>query len=197
MLDFAGHGGKPVMGEPFSIELFADNVLRFMKEHGLDSTAIFGYSMGGYVGLYLAKHHPEKVSKVVTLATKFHWDAETAAREIKMLDPDKIEQKIPAFAATLKDRHTPDGWREVLKKTTEMMTALGNDNTLKAEDYTTINTPTMILLGDKDKMVGLDETVATYKAMPNAAMGMLPNTQHPIEQVDAATLSHMIGKFVG
>jgi len=196
-LDFSGHGGKPVVGEAFSIQLFADNVLRFMKEHGLDSTAIFGYSMGGYVGMYLAKHHPEKVSKVVTLATKFHWDAETAAREIKMLDPDKIEQKIPAFAVTLKDRHTPDGWRDVLQKTTEMMTALGNDNTLKPEDYTGITTPTMILLGDRDKMVGLEETVATYKALPNGAMGMLPNTQHPIEQVDVAALGFMIGKFVG
>ncbi|MCW3120893.1 MAG: alpha/beta hydrolase [Flavipsychrobacter sp.] len=196
-LDFTGHGGKPIVSDPFSIALFADNVLWFMKEHGLENVAIFGYSMGGYVGMYLAKHHPEKVSKVVTLATKFHWDEETAAKEIKMLDPDKIEQKIPAFAATLKERHTPDTWREVLKKTTDMMTALGNDNTLKPDDYAAITTPTLVLLGDRDKMVGLDETVATYKALPNAAMGILPSTQHPIEQADVEQLAFSIGRFIG
>ena len=185
------------MAEPFSIPLFAGDVLRYMKENQLEKTAIFGYSMGGYVGMYLAQNHPGKVSKLVTLATKYHWDGETAAREVKMLDPEKMEQKIPAFAATLRERHTPDAWKTVLQKTAEMMTALGADNTLKPEHYAAINTPVLLLLGDRDKMVSLDETCAVYQSLPVASLGILPGTPHPVEQVDAELLGFMIKKFIG
>jgi pimeloyl-ACP methyl ester carboxylesterase len=85
--DLAGHGGKPFPAEPFSMKLFAEGLLAFMDREHLDKVSIFGYSMGGYVGMYVAKHHPERIDKVVTLATKFHWDEAIATKEIQMLDP--------------------------------------------------------------------------------------------------------------
>jgi len=77
------------------------------------------------------------------------------------------------------------------------MVALGKDNTLKITDHAEINTPALILLGDRDKMVGLEETLLVYKALPNAQMGMLPGTPHPIEQVDVNLLGMMIERFLG
>jgi pimeloyl-ACP methyl ester carboxylesterase len=193
---FTGHGGKSFSDVPFSMELFAEDALRFMQEKQLDKAAVFGYSMGGYVGMYLAKHYPDKIDKVITLATKYHWDEAIATKEIQMLNPDKIEQKIPAFAEILRERHTPNDWREVLRKTAEMMMDLGKNNTLKTEDYATLNTPSLLLLGDRDKMVSLEETLAVYKALPNAQMSILPETPHPIEQVDNGLLSFMIERFL-
>lgn len=196
-LSFSGHGGEGLPEESFSIKLFADNVLRFMQMEGLEKASIFGYSMGGYVGMYLAKHHPDKVGKIVTLATKFHWTEDIAGKEMQMLDAEKIEAKVPAFAKALQERHAPIEWKTVLKRTAEMLQGLGLNNTLKIEDYTTIQAPALILLGDKDKMVTLPETVDVYKALPNAHMGMLPNTHHPIEQVDPQMLSFFIRTFIG
>lgn len=197
VLNFAGHGGRPYGEGGFSMKLFAENVLEYMDEQGLSTANIFGYSMGGYVGMYLARHHAERVGKVVTLATKYHWDEAVAAKEVQMLNAEKIEQKLPAFAEALSSRHQPNDWKEVLQHTAGMLTALGANNTLKPEDYAQITTPVMVLLGDKDKMVGLDETVAVYKALPNACMGVLPNTQHPIEQVDVELLAQLIVRFMG
>ncbi len=51
--------------------------------------------MGGYVALYLAKHHLQLVHKIFTLATKFHWDETVAANENKRLQPEGIEEKVP------------------------------------------------------------------------------------------------------
>jgi len=195
-LNFSGHGSRAMPTEPFSIGLFAENVLSEMVAQKLNKISILGYSMGGYVGMYLAKHHPDKVEKIVTLGTKYHWDEAIAAREIQMLDPGKIEQKIPAFAASLRGRHAPNDWKQVLQKTAEMMTALGKDNTLKTADYTSITHPSMILLGDRDKMVTLNETVDVFKALPNGQMGILPGTQHPIEQVDLDLLAFMTERFL-
>ena len=85
-LNFSGHGGSAFASEPFSIPLFANDVLNYMQEHGIAKASIFGYSMGGYVGMYLAKHRPEKINKLITLATKYHWDEVIAAKEVQMLN---------------------------------------------------------------------------------------------------------------
>lgn len=194
--DFPGHGGKDDSGAVFSMEFFAEAVLGFMAEQQLNKASIFGYSMGGYVGMYLAKHHPDKIDKVITLATKFQWDEAIAANEVKMLNPDKIEQKLPAFAESLSVMHAPLDWKALLHKTANMLTALGVDNTLKPEDYTSLTTPSLLLLGDRDKMVTLDETLALYKTLPNAKLGVLPGTPHPIDQVDSKLLAFLIKAFV-
>lgn len=196
VIDFSGHGTAAPADGAFSISLFANDVRVYMLKNGLEQASIFGYSMGGYVAMYLARHYPALVGKVVTLATKWHWDEATAAKETQMLNADKIEQKVPAFAEALHKRHTAHGWKNVLSKTASMMLALGADNPLKPEDHAAITHPSLILLGDRDKMVSLDETLAVYRALPNAQLGLLPGTGHPIEQVDAEVLSFFIRRFV-
>lgn len=194
--DFTGHGGRPASGH-FSMQLFAEDVIALMDKEGLQKASVFGFSLGGYVGMYMARHYPERINKLVTLATKYHWDPASAAKEMGMLNADTIEQKIPVFAETLRERHAPSDWREVLKKTADMISALGTDNTLKQADHAAILAPTLLLLGDRDKMISLEETLAVYRSIPNAQLGMLPNTQHPIEQVDVELLGMMIRKFLG
>ena len=74
-LNFSGHGGEP-LSEDFTIQSFVSNVQGYMEAKKITSANIFGYSMGGYVGMYLARHFPAKVLKLVTLATKFYWDVD-------------------------------------------------------------------------------------------------------------------------
>ncbi|HLA55578.1 MAG TPA: alpha/beta fold hydrolase [Flavobacterium sp.] len=193
-LNFTGHGGA-AMQENFSIEAFANDVLDYLSANGIDSVNIFGYSMGGYVALYLAKHHPEKIEKVFTLATKFLWTPEIAQRETKMLNAGVITEKIPAFAQQLEQRHLPNDWKLVLQKTSDMMIGLGNKNPLQNEDFQTISQSVLIGIGDKDTMVTLDETVAVYKSLPNANFVVFPNTPHPIEKVNTERLRREIEWF--
>src|SRR5690349_11963886 len=80
-LSFSGHGGSSFAAEPFSIKLFAADVIAFLDTQQISTINIFGYSMGGYVAMYLAKYHPERVNKIITLATKFNWDETIAANE--------------------------------------------------------------------------------------------------------------------
>lgn len=190
-LNFSGHGGRAYDGK-FSIDRFADEVLAYLDANNIASINIFGYSMGGYVALYLAKKHQHRVSQVVTLATKFYWDEAVAAKETAMLDADKIAAKVPAFAAALEKRHAPNDWKEVLNNTRIMLLQMGANNPLKIEQYKEIVIPVTVLIGDRDKMVTLEETVAVYKALPDAKMGMLLDSHHPIEQVNADMLVYMI-----
>ena len=194
--NFSGHGGKPFPDIAFSIPFFCDQITQYMHETGIAQAYIFGYSMGGYAAMHLAKTQPEKVNKLITLATKFHWDDKTATREVKMLDGKTIQEKVPAFAAQLQQRHAPNDWLLLLDKTKELLTHLGEQNCLLPEDYLSITTPSLLLLGDRDKMVTLDETVAVYKQLPNAQLGVLPGTPHAFEQADMSFLAELIGRFI-
>lgn len=193
-LNFSGHGGEP-MPEIFSIELFANNVLTYLETNNIHKINIFGYSMGGYVALYLAKFYPNKIEKVFTLATKFAWNPDISQKEIKMLDASKIAEKIPAFAQILEKRHQPNDWRSLLQKTSDMMVALGNKNCLTLQDLTSISIPAKISVGDNDNMVTLDETKEVAQNLKNSKLLIMQDTFHPIEKVNLINLSEEIKTF--
>ncbi len=193
-LNFSGHGGTAAI-PVFSIESFANDVLNYLQKNNIEKINIFGYSMGGYVALYLAKHHPEKINKIFTLATKFLWNPAIAQQETKMLNAEKIAEKLPAFAQALEKRHHPNDWKQVLQKTAAMMIKLGNDNPLKKEDYKGIQQAVLIGIGDKDTMVTLEETIDVYRELPKANLIVLPQTQHPIEKVSIGRIVKEIELF--
>ena len=193
-LSFSGHGGEPMVGE-FSIEHFATNVLDYLAQNNIDKITVFGYSMGGYVALYLAKHHPEKITKVFSFAAKFDWTPEIAEQEVRMMDAKKIEEKIPTFAKTLEQRHSPNDWKMVLKKIAEMLIRVGAKTPLTNSDFETIQQPIMIGIGDKDATVTLEETIAIYRKLKNASFIVFPETPHPIEKISIERLADEIIKF--
>lgn len=195
IVEFPGHGDTPALKEPFSIGGFAAALESWMDEKGIAKADIFGYSMGGYVALWLARYRPERVHRVMTLATKFAWDEATAAKETKMLDPNTISAKVPAFASTLQRRHAANGWENVLQKTAAMMQELGKSPALTNEHFPQIAQPVKICIGDRDKMVSLEETINVYRQLPLAQLSVWPATPHPIEQVSTARLAQEISEF--
>ncbi|HUC81175.1 MAG TPA: hypothetical protein VMR70_09680, partial [Flavisolibacter sp.] len=141
--------------------------------------------------------HPHRVEKVVTLATKYEWNTAIAARETAMLQPGKMEAKIPQFAAQLQQRHSPGNWKTVVTKTADMLNRMGEEPPLKPADFGRINAEVLLLLGDRDKMVTLDETVNVMKALPNAQLGVLPGAPHPLEGADANLVAFLVKRFLG
>lgn len=193
-LSFQGHGGTEVPQSDFSMKGFADEVIAFLEENNIGSISIFGYSMGGYVGLYLARYFPEKVQKLFTLATKLNWTIEGSQKEASMLNPTIIKEKVPKFASGLEQMHG-ENWEDLMHKTAQMMLNLGKNSEIKEEDFEQITTPVLLSVGDKDAMVTLEETINAYRQLPNSNFMVLPKTIHPIEKVDVAELAHQIKRF--
>ncbi|RZS92465.1 alpha/beta fold hydrolase [Aquimarina brevivitae] len=186
-LNFEGHGGTPSLHE-FSIDLFTENLIAFLKENNLKSVNIFGYSMGGYVALNLALKKPELVDQIITLGTKFDWSAEAVAKELKMLNPDKIEEKVPKFAAKLKQDHSPMDWKEMMRKTAAMMQRMGEGQRLELHQLAQIQHNVMTGLGTEDTMVTEAESKQVSDLLQNASFIALPEVPHPIDKIEAKTL---------
>jgi pimeloyl-ACP methyl ester carboxylesterase len=192
-LDFEGHGAS-VASRPFRIEYFAENVVNYLNNHSLDKCDIVGYSMGGYVALYLASVLPERINRIFTLATKFRWNPETSDKEAGFLDAEKIEAKVPKYAQFLQSLHG-EKWRDNLNATREMMLHLGDNPVLSASVLSNIAIPVHIGLGDRDAMVSIEETIEAYKALTNGELQIFPKTPHPLEKVRSDIFAAAISDF--
>jgi pimeloyl-ACP methyl ester carboxylesterase len=189
--DFEGHGARATEKE-YSMDLFAQNLKDYLDQHNLKNVLVFGYSMGGYVALRLAQQHPLYFEKIITLGTKFNWTPESAAKEVKMLDAEKIQEKVPAFAHALSKLHTATDWKQVLQKTAAMMLALGNGKASTDADFKRITVPCFMGVGDQDTMVSREETQQVTALIPNAQFYLLENTIHPVDKLDFEKVAKLI-----
>ncbi|GAB5399647.1 MAG: hypothetical protein Aureis2KO_12320 [Aureisphaera sp.] len=189
--NFEGHGGVP-NHDSYSMRHFVKNTEDFLQKHNIEGINVFGYSMGGYVALQLALNRPSAFHKIVTLGTKFNWTPESAAKEVKMLNPDVIAEKVPRFAQKMKEDHEPLDWKEVMLQTAKMMLDLGNGAALTANDFKEIKTKVYLGLGSEDTMVGLEETEQVLKWLSNAELKILQGVPHPIEKGDPENICSFI-----
>jgi pimeloyl-ACP methyl ester carboxylesterase len=60
---------------PYSIELFADDVLAFVDSRGLSHFAVGGISMGAAIALRLAVRAPDRVAALILARPAWLWDA--------------------------------------------------------------------------------------------------------------------------
>lgn len=194
-LDFSGHGSAAEDAAEFSMPHFAQDVLHFMAQQEIPSANFFGYSMGGYVALELARNHPEKVRCIATLGTKFDWRPESAAQTAAVLDPEKWLAKATAFVEMLQRRHGTENWLRVVEKTKNMMLRLGNGAALSAEQISAIAHPVLIMTGELDNTVSLAESRTAADWLPAGQFVELPATKHPFEQVDLALLTEQLAAF--
>ncbi|HTS95113.1 MAG TPA: alpha/beta hydrolase [Streptosporangiaceae bacterium] len=71
--DLRGHGRGMRSAEPFRLEDCADDAAALLDELGVQHVIAVGYSMGGPVGLLLARRHPGRVEALVMQATALEW----------------------------------------------------------------------------------------------------------------------------
>ncbi len=187
VLCFEGHGERK-SERPLGIGNFSENLMEFLEEHSLKQPLVFGFSMGGYVALYSEAKFPGTFSKIVTLGTKFHWTPDTAAKEVRMLQPEIIEDKVPKFANHLAQMHAPNDWKENMRNTAEMMEVMGENPPLNEIDLSNIKCPVQLLRGTKDAMVSEQETLGIEEQLANAQFNRLDEVEHPIEKLELGLL---------
>lgn len=193
-LTFEGHGRESSVSRPFRIEHFAENVLRYMNEHNIEQANFFGYSMGGYVALCLAKTAPERVGRIATLGTVLTWTPEKAASETGLLIPEKIEEKVPRFAQMLKEAH-PHGWKDVVLKTKDLLEHLGENPLIAESEWESLTHFVRLHVGDRDHTADPEETLRVLKKLPAGELCMLPATPHPIQKMNLPLLASSLNEF--
>lgn len=189
--DFNGHGASN-REDAFSIAHFSEQLLQFFEKHELEQPLVFGYSMGGYVALHSLLQNPNCIEQLLTLGTKFNWTKESAQKEVGMLNPEVIEEKVPKFAKALELRHTAIGWKNNMRLTAQMMLELGDGAAFSLESLSRVDIPVTIALGEKDHMVSEAESKEAAGNLHRGVFKSITEWPHPLEKIAPENLADLI-----
>ena len=164
----------------------ANDVAAFIRALNLTRPLVFGYSDGGQITLEIGMHYPNLTAALVVGAAWYKFTQayqkglEAAGFESPgLVNIEQIQRQDPDYIKFLKTEHArtddADYWQTLLKQISIMWwTPL--DYT--AEDFRKIIEPTLILLGDRDGIIDLEQAVEMYQLIPNAELAILPNATH-------------------
>ena len=189
--EFPGHGSRVGEKVKFDLSELCNDFHQWLNVNFTQQVDIFGYSMGGYASLYLAIHHSYLFRHIVTLGTKLDWNKESSVKEAAKLNPDTLLEKAPAYCEYLKSLHG-DEWSNVLLKTSDLMLLLGEKPLLNTNNVASIRTKVTMMLGDSDKMVSREETLAIQQSISDSGFVSMVDTIHPIERIDTAKLAQQL-----
>jgi pimeloyl-ACP methyl ester carboxylesterase len=169
-----GHGRTAdAVDRPFHYHDMAEDTVELMRHLGIERAAVLGYSDGGIIGLDMAIHHPERVTRLVVTGANARTDGYTPENLefVRTFDP-AVEPVPDAYA-----RLSPDGadhWPVLLGRL-QPMWAAEPDFTL--EQLQRIAAPTLIIVGDRD-IVTPEHAVELFRTIPDAQLCVVPNAGH-------------------
>lgn len=193
-LTFTGHGESDVPPDGLSFDQFLHDIDGALEKVN-GAVHLFGYSMGGYAALLWAARHPGRVASVTTLGTKLMWTPEGLQKELRKLDPVVMEEKVPEFAMGLAAAHGPERWKDLVRRTADLMTGLAAQPLLTDEVLAAIECPVLLCVGDRDTTAVPEDTLLTARKLKDAGVMVLPRTRHPFEEVDLDLLITQLSRF--
>ncbi|MGV8981694.1 alpha/beta fold hydrolase [Clostridium sp.] len=73
-VDSRGHGSSERGEVPYSIDLFADDIISFCHKKKFENIRIVGYSDGANIALMIAKKYPQLIDKLVVISGNYKVD---------------------------------------------------------------------------------------------------------------------------
>ena len=171
-----GHGrAADVADRPFHYHDMAEDTVELMRQLGIESASVLGYSDGGIIGLDMAIHHPESVTKLAVTGANCRTDGYTAENLewVRSFDPE-AEPVSDVYA-----RLSPDGadhWPIVLRRLQRLWAVEPN---FTREQLQSIEAPTLIIVGDSD-IVTPEHAVEMFRTIPAAQLCVVPHSGHGV-----------------
>jgi pimeloyl-ACP methyl ester carboxylesterase len=202
--DSRGHGRTDNPTGELSYRLMADDIAAFIDVLGLNRPLICGWSDGGQIALELGMHYPDQVKCMVVGAAWYQFTPNYQALIQAMgfeapgvANIERMKQTIPEFVEMLRVWHSPirgpDHWEVLATQISTMWLTPLNYTT---EDFQKLNAPTMILVGDRDAMIPVEEAVQMYRLIPGAELAIVPNAEHSLPYVRSEMFSTIILDFL-
>lgn len=189
-LDQRGHGESDRPAGGYAMQQFAADVVAFMDAMKIKQATIVGHSMGSFVAQHVAAEAPERVRRLVLVATATTVHTNDVVRQLQR-DVNALTDPVPQkfvyefqlstafqplsndfFHTVLKEsmKLPAHVWREVMA---EMMSPDAGVQLKK------IKTPTLILWGDRD-FFPRSEQDSLVSSIPNARLKVYKDTGHAL-----------------
>lgn len=178
-LSAPGHGASERI-DTLSFELMAARVLELLDHLGIESTHLAGSSMGGVTSLFLAIHHAARVDRLILYRANYHTDESMREALYRMKEPETWQQwGLDGF---LRSAHEPQGgpeaWREVTRRVIELVDPDRASHQFSLDDLRSVRARTLVIGGDRDPIVPLDDLQTLHHEIPRSALWVVPGGTH-------------------
>ena len=153
-LDTRGHGQSPRGTAPFTISQFADDLLGFMEEHGIDKADILGFSDGGNIALTFALRHPERVGRLVLNGANLDPSGVKAAVQIPIVLGYRLASPFKAPKA---------------RANAELLGLMVNGPHIDPKELSALTMPVLVIVGSKD-MIKASHSRLIADHLPNGRL---------------------------
>ena len=150
-----------------------------MHELSIERACMLGYSDGGIIGLDIAIHHPERVTRLAVTGANSRTDGYTGSAQEWARTLDAEEEPAPEWY----ERLSPDGgahWPVFMGRLKQMWQT---EPSFTLEEVRSIEAPTLLIIGDDD-IVTPEHAVELFRTIPNAQLCVVPNAGHGVLPVE-------------
>ncbi len=173
ILDFPGFGSSETPKFAYTIYDYTKLLYELLEELKIVNPILIGHSFGGRVAIcYAAKY---KVNKLVLLSSPYRSQTKNGLK-VKILKQLKKIKLLDGLAEVAKKHMGSNDYRMASGVMREILV-----NTVNADltaDVKRINAPTLIIWGDNDGEVPVEEAKELEKMIPDAAAIILPGTHY-------------------
>lgn len=204
-VELQGHGRTADINRPLRTDHLAADVIALLAHLGIESTDIFGYSLGAGVALEVALQAPTLVRKLVVASVSYTVTGlhPGVLDGIDLVTPEMLVG-TPFEEEYLRTAPDPEHWPLLLEKVKDF------DRTWQgwtADQIRSIPAPVLILLGDSD-IVTPEHAVELFRVfgggivgdtpagLPASQLAIIPGTSHTGIPSRAEWLSPMIDAFL-
>jgi pimeloyl-ACP methyl ester carboxylesterase len=200
--DARGHGKTENPDGSISLHLLADDIAALIDALKLKRPYLCGWSMGGDIGLDVALRYPDRVSGLIVGGVT-HRISETYFASLKAMGlegPGQINfeqaaKSIPQLIALWQAEHnqSPSHWKELV---TQLSYEMLSPNPPSDDDLKRITAPTLIIWGDRDQFLPIENAVALYRLIPNAQLAVVPNADHFVSRTRVEYFADLVKGFL-
>jgi pimeloyl-ACP methyl ester carboxylesterase len=207
MPDLPGFGdSKPV--RPWTISDIGNDLQELLDKLKIETCMLAGLSLGGYIALPFAARHPRRISKLVLAHTRARADTdiERAGRNdmIATLRKDGTEALPGKMLSRLLGPAAPATVREWVTQTIQRVDANAAIHAIEAmrdrADSTpslqTIQCPTLVIAGDGDAIMKVEDARSMAAALPRGTLAVIPNTGHLSNLEDPPAFNRVLEEFL-
>jgi len=193
-VDLQGHGRTADIDRPFTFEQMAEDVAALLKQLKIEQTDVFGYSLGGKVGLALAIRHPELVRRLAIYGATCKSFEESLPPDLlevfKQVTPETFAPK--ELKAPYETLSPAPNWIGLATKILESMKSFKG---FSPEQMKAIKAEVFLSAGDHQD-VNLEHLVEMHKLIPKSQLAVFPNTDHVVMMTNPDKLLVQVKEFL-
>lgn len=203
-LDSRGHGlSNNPLGQ-LSYSMMADDVAAFMQELGLQKPFVGGWSDGAQITLELGMRYSDLFAGLIVGAAWYRLTDALRGMIAMMgfispnnLNREQFYQALEQFEMleTFVDAHA--GGLDHLYDLAEQLTVPWlTDLDYQPEDFAKINVPTLVIQGDRDNFISLEQAAHIYQSIKQAELSIIPNSGHGLPMENPQAFNAAVIDFV-